>query len=155
MDNSVPSVLVLLDNLRFDQWKVIEPILTEAFRLEEEDYFYSILPTSTQYSRNAIFSGMMPSDIDRAHPDWWRNDNEEGGKNLYEDQLFSELVRRTFRKELKFEYLKITSVSNANANGSWKRSICRVSICVPISPFCSRLSSASRLSSSAPAAVAR
>ncbi len=113
MDNSVPSVLVLLDNLRFDQWKVIEPILTEAFRLEEEDYFYSILPTSTQYSRNAIFSGMMPSDIDRAHPDWWRNDNEEGGKNLYEDQLFSELVRRTFRKELKFEYLKITSVSNA------------------------------------------
>ncbi|MBK7477035.1 MAG: PglZ domain-containing protein [Haliscomenobacter sp.] len=113
MDNSVPSVLVLLDNLRFDQWKVIEPILTEAFRLEEEDYFYSILPTSTQYSRNAIFAGMMPSDIDRAHPDWWRNDNEEGGKNLYEDQLFSELVRRTFRKELKFEYLKITSVSNA------------------------------------------
>lgn len=113
LDNSVPSVLLLLDNLRFDQWKVIEPILTEAFRLEEEDFFYSILPTSTQYSRNAIFSGMMPSDIERAHPDWWRNDNEEGGKNLYEDQLFSELVRRTFRKELKFEYLKITSVSNA------------------------------------------
>ena len=55
----------------------------------------------------------MPREIEKKYPDWWLNDNEEGGKNLYEDQLFSELVRRTFRKELKFEYLKITSVSNA------------------------------------------
>ncbi|MFZ4428378.1 MAG: response regulator [Saprospiraceae bacterium] len=113
LDDSVPSIFLLLDNLRYDQWKVIEPILSSLFRVEEEDYFFSILPTSTQYSRNAIFSGMMPSEIERAHPDWWRNDNEEGGKNLYEDQLFAELVQRTFRKGLRFEYLKITSVHHA------------------------------------------
>ena len=61
--NGVPTLVVLLDNLRYDQWKVIEPILHDQFRTEQEDYFYSILPTATQYSRNAIFAGMMPDDI--------------------------------------------------------------------------------------------
>lgn len=113
IDHAVPTIFLLLDNLRYDQWRIIEPIISELFRVEEEDFFFSILPTSTQYSRNAIFSGMMPADIDRAHPDWWRNDNEEGGKNLYEDQLLGELIRRAFRKEIKYDYLKITSVHNA------------------------------------------
>lgn len=112
-NSDVPTIVVLLDNLRFDQWKVIEPILTQNFRLEEEDFFYSILPTSTQYSRNAIFAGMMPSDIAKQHPDWWLNDNEEGGKNLHEHDLLNELIKRTFRKGIKHEYLKITSVHNA------------------------------------------
>jgi CheY-like chemotaxis protein len=112
-NSDVPTIVVLLDNLRFDQWKVIEPILTQNFRLEEEDFFYSILPTSTQYSRNAIFAGMMPSDIAKQHPDWWLNDNEEGGKNLHENDLLNELIKRTFRKGIKHEYLKITSVHNA------------------------------------------
>lgn len=113
INQDTPTFLILLDNLRFDQWKVIEPIITESFRLEEEEYFYSILPTSTQYSRNAIFSGMMPADIDKLHPDWWRNDNEEGGKNLHEHDLLAELIRRAFRKEIRFDYLKITSVHQA------------------------------------------
>ena len=113
MDGNVPAILLLLDNLRYDQWKVIEPILSNAFRVEEEDFFYSILPTSTQYSRNAIFSGMMPSEIERAYPEWWRNDNEEGGKNQYEDQLLANLVGRTFRKEIRVDYLKITNVQHA------------------------------------------
>ncbi len=108
-----PTLFVLLDNLRYDQWKVIEPILAELYRVEEEDYYYSILPTSTQYSRNAIFSGLMPVDIAKRFPDWWKNDNEEGGKNLHEDVLFAELVKRAFRKEVKSEYLKITSVNQA------------------------------------------
>jgi CheY-like chemotaxis protein len=108
-----PTIFVLLDNLRYDQWKVIEPILSELYRVEEEDYFYSILPTSTQYSRNAIFSGLMPVDIAKRFPDWWKNDNEEGGKNLHEDVLFAELVKRTFRKEIKSEYVKVTSGTQA------------------------------------------
>ncbi len=111
--DSEPTLFVLLDNLRYDQWKVIEPIITERYRVEEEDYFYSILPTSTQYSRNAIFSGLMPVDIAKRFPDWWKNDNEEGGKNLHEDVLFAELVKRAFRKEIKSEYIKITSVQQA------------------------------------------
>jgi hypothetical protein len=110
--DGTPSVMLLLDNLRFDQWKVIEPILTELFRIEEEDYFYSILPATTQYSRNAIFAGMLPADIEARHPDWWLNDNEEGGKNLKEAELLDEQVKRIIRRELKVEFVKVTNVAN-------------------------------------------
>jgi CheY-like chemotaxis protein len=113
LNNTTPTFVLLLDNLRFDQWKVIEPILGELYRVEEEDTFCSILPTATQYSRNAIFAGMMPLEIDKHHPDWWRNDNEEGGKNLFEKDLLGEQIRRTLRKDIKFDYLKITSVAQA------------------------------------------
>ncbi|NRB47543.1 MAG: PglZ domain-containing protein [Saprospiraceae bacterium] len=109
----VPTVMVLLDNMRYDQWRMIEPIISEFFRVEEEDFFYSILPTSTQYSRNAIFAGMMPAEIEKYHKQWWLNDNQEGGKNMYEHDLLAEQIRRTFRKEIKFDYTKITNVNNA------------------------------------------
>ncbi|TAK34516.1 MAG: response regulator, partial [Saprospiraceae bacterium] len=74
LKEDVPTVMLLLDNLRFDQWKVIEPLLSELFRVENEEVFYSILPTATQYSRNAIFAGMMPADIERVYPKLWKND---------------------------------------------------------------------------------
>ncbi len=109
----VPTVMVLLDNMRYDQWRMIEPIISEFFRVEEEDFFYSILPTSTQYSRNAIFAGMMPAEIEKYHKQWWLNDNQEGGKNMHEKDLLGEQIRRTFRKEIKFDYTKITNVNNA------------------------------------------
>ncbi|WP_421794399.1 response regulator [Haliscomenobacter sp.] len=113
LNNTTPTFVLLLDNLRFDQWKVIEPVLSELYRVEDEDTFCSILPTATQYSRNAIFAGMMPLEIDKHHPDWWRNDNEEGGKNLFEKDLLAEQIRRTLRKDIKHDYLKITSVAQA------------------------------------------
>jgi len=108
-----PTFMILLDNLRYDQWKSIEPTLSELFRVDEEDYFYSILPTSTQYSRNAIFAGLMPLEIQKRHREWWKNDNEEGGKNLHEADLLSENIRRTFRKEIRHEYVKVTNVNHA------------------------------------------
>lgn len=113
LKDDVPTIVLLLDNLRFDQWKTIQPIITELFRLEEEDTFFSILPTSTQYSRNAIFSGMMPLEIEKRHPQWWKNDIDEGGKNLHEEDLLHELIRKSFRKEIKAEYIKVTNVANA------------------------------------------
>ncbi len=109
----VPTIMILLDNLRYDQWKILEPILTEFYRVDEEDSFYSILPTSTQYSRNAIFSGLMPSEIQEIYPQWWRNDTDKGGKNLFEKQLLGEQLKRTFRDPIKYDYLKITNVGNA------------------------------------------
>lgn len=109
----VPTVMVLLDNMRYDQWRMIEPIISEFFRVEEEDFFYSILPTSTQYSRNAIFAGLMPAEIEKYHKQWWLNDNQEGGKNMHEHDLLGEQIKRTFRKEIKFDYTKITNVHNA------------------------------------------
>lgn len=113
MKEDIPTVFLLLDNLRYDQWKVIEPIISELFRVEEEDYFYSILPTSTQYSRNAIFSGLFPLEIEKRYPDWWKNDMEEGGKNLHEGDLLGELIKRTFRKPIRHDYIKVTNVANA------------------------------------------
>lgn len=113
LDQDRPTILLLLDNLRYDQWKMIEPIVSDLFHMEEEDFFYSILPTSTQYSRNAIFSGLMPSDIEKYYPDWWKNDNDEGGKNLHEADLLSEFIRRTFRKPIRNEYIKVTNAHHA------------------------------------------
>ena len=63
-----PLFFVLIDNLRFDQWKAIQPIFAESFRILEEETFYSILPTATQYARNAIFAGLLPIDIEKQFP---------------------------------------------------------------------------------------
>jgi len=108
-----PTILLLLDNLRYDQWKTIEPIINEQFKTENEQCFFSILPTATQYSRNAIFAGMMPLDIETAFPDKWKNDTDEGGKNLYEDFFLGKQIERVFRKGIKWDYIKVTNVNNA------------------------------------------
>ncbi len=108
----IPTVLLVLDNLRFDQWKVIEPFLNEMFRTEQENYFFSILPTATQYSRNAIFAGMLPSEIETAFPDKWKNDNEEGGKNQYEDFFLGKQIDRLFHKGINWNYTKVTNVNH-------------------------------------------
>src|SRR4026208_1789834 len=79
-----PTFFILIDNLRYDQWKTIQPIFAESFRILEEETFYGILPTATQYARNAIFAGLMPADIEKNYPVQWKNDDEEGGKNLFE-----------------------------------------------------------------------
>jgi len=115
LDDKRPTIFLLLDNLRYDQWKIIEPIITELYRIEEEDYFFSILPTSTQYSRNSIFSGLLPAEIQRIHPEWWLNDNQEGGKNMKEKELLQEQIKRLVRKEIKSDYHKVTNVSKAKS----------------------------------------
>lgn len=114
LNKEVPTVMVLLDNMRWDQWKVIEPMLTSLYRIEDEDHFYSILPTSTQYSRNAIFAGMMPSDIEKHYKEWWKNDSEEGGKNNHEADLLGKQMERLLRRgDLKWEYTKVTRTNFA------------------------------------------
>lgn len=111
LKEDVPTIFLLLDNLRMDQWKVIEPIINELFRVEEEDFFYSILPTSTQYSRNAIFGGMMPGEIAKFHKELWVEDFEDGGKNNHEHELLAHQISKRFRKEIKYDYVKVTNVS--------------------------------------------
>jgi len=100
---------ILVDNLRFDQWKTIQPIFSESFRIHEEDTFYSILPTATQYARNAIFSGLLPIDIERQFPSQWKNDEEEGGKNLFEEQFLKANLEKAGKADIKFSYTKITN----------------------------------------------
>jgi len=102
-------VFLLMDNLRFDQWKSLEPILSQYYNLESEGLYYSILPTSTQYSRNSIFSGLMPSEINKLYPDLWKNDDEEGGKNLYEEEMLQSYLNR-YNINGSLYYKKITDI---------------------------------------------
>ena len=104
------TFLVVIDNLRFDQWKTLRPLLRDYFSVEKENLYYSILPTATQYARNAIFAGLKPLEIARKHPQYWRNDEDEGGKNLFESELLeTNLKRNNINK--KFSYNKITNLN--------------------------------------------
>ncbi len=109
IEKGKPLFMILIDNLRFDQWKAIEPIFSESFRLKEEDTFYSILPTATQYSRNSIFSGLMPVDIEKKFPSEWKNDNEQGGKNLYEEDFLGAQLKRLGLGDIRYSYTKVTN----------------------------------------------
>ena len=104
----VPTILLVIDNLRFDQWKMIEPSLLPFYQKETENIFYSILPTSTQYSRNAIFSGLTPHEMAKRFPKWWKNDTDSGGKNMHEEDFLKDHLSRK-RKDIRFEYHKITN----------------------------------------------
>ncbi|MGB5942754.1 MAG: PglZ domain-containing protein [Leeuwenhoekiella sp.] len=104
-----PTLLIVIDNLRYDQWKAFEPIISNYYKKETEETYYSILPTATQYARNAIFSGLMPSEMEKRHPDLWLNDTDEGGKNLNEDKFLAAQLKR-LGLHLNWEYHKITSL---------------------------------------------
>lgn len=105
-----PVFFFLIDNLRYDQWRVLNEVITQYFRLEEEDSYYSILPSSTQYARNAIFSGLSPLEMERRHPEIWQNDEDEGGKNLHEERFLDHQLRRLLRREFKYSYQKILTL---------------------------------------------
>ena len=105
LDGGERVFVILIDNFRLDQWKVVKPILSEYFTFDEELYF-SILPTATQYARNAIFSGLMPDRIAKMFPDLWVDEDEEEGKNLNEAPLIQTQLDR-FRKRYTFSYNKI------------------------------------------------
>lgn len=100
-------LLLVIDNLRYDQWKVIEPLFTKFYRKTSEDYLYSILPTTTQYARNAFFAGLLPSEIEKRFPDKWFNDNEEGLKNDFEHEFLRDQFKRIGLQNKNSKYIKI------------------------------------------------
>ncbi len=107
LDEGYDSVFfILVDCLRFDQWKVFETIISDFFYVNKEEAYYGILPTATQYSRNAIFAGMMPLEISRRYPKLWLNDEEDGGKNQYEGDFLEENIKRA-RLNIKHSYHKV------------------------------------------------
>ncbi len=106
LKDKIPTFFILIDNLRFDQWKIIEPLISESFKMVKEEHFYSILPTATQYARNAIFAGLLPSEIEKRLPGLWLNDEDEGGKNMQEPEFLKDNIIRN-RLNLKYTYNKI------------------------------------------------
>lgn len=111
LDNGEKVFFILIDNFRLDQWKVIQPIIAEYFNINEELYT-TILPTSTQYARNAIFAGLMPLQISQMYPNLWVEEDEDEGKNLFEADLIQTQLDR-FRRKEKFSYTKL----NDSASG--------------------------------------
>jgi len=105
-----PLFFILIDNLRYDQWKVLQPIIEEYFRVENDEIYYSILPTVTQYARNAIFAGLLPAEIDKKYPKLWIEEGEEGTKNQFEGELLGEQFKR-FGKDIKYSYTKILNLT--------------------------------------------
>ena len=98
VDEAEHTTLILIDNMRYDQWRTIEPMLAPFFNVATDDFYCAILPTATQYARNALFAGLMPLAIDRLMPQRWLNDNEDGGKNLYEEEFLRRLVAQSGRQ---------------------------------------------------------
>ena len=106
-----PILFVVIDNLRYDQWKAFESVVNNHYKLEKEVSYFSILPTATQYARNAIFSGLTPLEMEKKFPQYWKNDPDEGGKNLYEGEFLTEQLKR-LGLNIKQEYYKITNFAS-------------------------------------------
>lgn len=108
MDTGEKVFFVLIDNFRYDQWRIIQEMLSEFFTIDNDDLYFSILPTATQYSRNAIFSGLMPLQIKQMFPDLWVDEDADDGKNLNEEQLIQTMFNR-YRRKVSFSYTKLTN----------------------------------------------
>ena len=105
-----PIIFIVIDNLRYDQWRIIEPSILEFYNKEKEVPYFSILPTTTQYARNSLFSGLMPKEIKDKFTQYWKDDHEDGGKNLYESELLENNLNKLKLIKLKHEYHKITNL---------------------------------------------
>ena len=105
VNNGEKVFLIVIDNFRYDQWRTLAQDIGEMFDVNE-DMYMSILPTATQYARNAIFSGLMPEQIERMFPDLWVDEDEEEGKNINEEPLVRTQIER-YRRHDTFSYHKI------------------------------------------------
>ena len=101
-----PVFLIVIDNLRQDQWEVLEPEIAEFYNIREKGNYFSILPTTTAYARNALFAGLMPNEIEKKHPELWAGEDEEGSKNRFESELLEKNIQKE-RLDIKFSYNKI------------------------------------------------
>ena len=111
VNNGEKVFLIVIDNFRYDQWRTLAQDIGEMFNVDE-DMYMSILPTATQYARNAIFSGLMPEQIERMFPDLWVDEDEEEGKNINEEPLVRTQIER-YRRHDTFSYHKINDSAGA------------------------------------------
>ncbi|MCX7986889.1 MAG: PglZ domain-containing protein [Bacteroidales bacterium] len=100
--------VILIDNLRYDQWRSIMPVITEFCSIASEDLYCSILPTATQYARNALFSGLMPLEIHRIFPNLWVDEEDEESKNVNEEELLAFQLKR-YASSISFHYDKVNN----------------------------------------------
>lgn len=104
--------VLVIDNLRYDQYRVLSTVLNNYYRVEEEELYCSILPTATMYARNAMFAGLMPSEIERLYPEYWEDDDNEGHKNRFEYELLQKQLGR-LGKNYKLFFEKIAGIKSS------------------------------------------
>lgn len=109
LDRGERIFLILIDNFRWDQWLAVQEMLSGLFTFDDGMYT-AILPTATQYARNAIFSGLMPLEIAKTFPELWVDEESEEGKNLNEEPMIASLLKR-YRKPYSFAYRKVYETS--------------------------------------------
>tara|TARA_Y200000002_G_scaffold55084_2_gene40451 strand:+ start:7452 stop:8993 length:1542 start_codon:yes stop_codon:yes gene_type:complete len=113
------TLLILIDNFRYDQWKMIEGLITENYTIDEEFLYTSILPTTTQYSRNSIFSGLSPLQIKKKYPSYWVDEFDNTNKNKFENQLLEDQLTKL---GLKFKH-KFIKISNSKDSKSFNKNL--------------------------------
>jgi len=136
-----PLFFILIDNMRYDQWKTISAELAGLYRIIEEEIYFSILPTATQFSRNSIFAGMMPSRIAETMPQFWIDDDEDEGKNNFEEDLFRSQLTRNGLK-YKWSYNKISNSNEGKKVNDKVRSLLENDINILVFNFVDMLSHA-------------
>jgi CheY-like chemotaxis protein len=109
LDEGHKVFVLIIDNFRFDQWRTVSTVFEEYYRIESDRLYLSILPTATMYARNAMFAGMLPSEIEKVYPALWEDDDNEGNKNPHEEQLLQKQLERHRRKEKLF-FEKVSGV---------------------------------------------
>lgn len=111
LDNGKKVFVLVIDNLRLDQWRVLSRIISEYYHTGEEALYFSILPTATMYARNAMFAGLLPSEIEKIYPQLWDDDDNEGNKNQHEEELLRKQMLRLGRKE-KLYFDKVSNLKS-------------------------------------------
>lgn len=109
-----PLFFIVIDNLRLDQWEMIENQLSDYFLVKENGTYYSILPTTTAFSRNALFSGMMPLEMAKSHPDLWEGEDTDEGKNNHEEEFLNVNLKKN-RLSIRSSYNKIIQTNQGKA----------------------------------------
>ncbi|HNX55461.1 MAG TPA: bifunctional response regulator/alkaline phosphatase family protein [Prolixibacteraceae bacterium] len=141
VDKGNKVFVLVIDNLRYDQYRVLSTVITNYYRVEEEELYCSILPTATMYARNAIFAGLMPSEIERLYPEFWEDDDNEGHKNRFESELFQKQVTR-LGKNYKIFFEKIGGIKGTRKMTDYIGSILQNDLSVMVFNFVDMISHA-------------
>ena len=115
LNQGVPVYFILIDNLRYDQWKIIENQFFDLFNIEYEETYYSILPTTTAYARNSIFSGLLPLEMATKYPQYWVGEETDEGKNNFEKEWLGILLAQNGMSDVKYSYQKIKQINQGKS----------------------------------------
>jgi len=141
VDSGNKVLVLVIDNLRYDQYRVLATVLNNYYHTEEEDLYCSILPTATMYARNAMFAGLMPSEIERLYPQFWDDDDNEGHKNRFEFELLQTQLAR-LGKNYKLFFEKFVSVKSGKKMTDYLGNILQSDLSVMVFNFVDMISHA-------------